>query len=899
MKRIHFSKILVVFLLAVLSFGLVACKDDSDKGPVKRPKPDNSRPTDDAEVVALDCTVYFHYKRKNADYNNWQVWLWDNQGEAGDALDPTPGLKDDFGVCFKVEISDPANDFYGVSNFGYIYRYGEWEKKDEYGSDRFVTVTEDMIDSNKEVHLYSFEGVEAIYLDPNKVTPVYEITGFMLTSSTIARISVNAQCKYTIYRDGTPILSRESTSNTEDVVLPKAYSLLDGYLYELECTFPNGKVLTEPLNIGKYYESTEFQQNYIYDGSDLGATVKDGKTTFKLWAPASYAVTVELFNYGHPKKHGTEKYPGDNLPYETYELEYAGKGVWEVTVDKDLTGKYYTYAVDNGIKVVYDIVDPYAYATGLNGLRGYIADFDSLNPAGWQEGRKSLYNPTELVVYELHVRDLTMDDTWNGTEANRGKYLGMCETGTTYSINGTDTVTTGFDHIKELGVNAVQILPFFDAANKENREDQYNWGYNPQNYNVLEGQYSTDPYDAESRIKEFKQMVKSYNDAGIEIIMDVVYNHMSGITGSSFHKILPGYYFRYNDSGKACNGSACGNEVASEKDMVRKYIIDSIKFWATEYNIKGFRFDLMALLDTKTMEDIAKMLKTIDDRIVVYGEPWLADYGSTGLYGYLQTKTDNAANVPNVGMFSDGYRNSVKGDAGNTNNGWVQGDGGKAGTVVWGLKGLHVNENPRQQVSYVTCHDNYTLADRLRLSGVSQDNLGDASVVSNGIILTSQGVTFIHAGAEILRSKPIFKNGIWTGKYSHNSYNLPDTSNSIKWEDKIKYAEVFAAYKDLIACAKQPAFHFATKNDVNNNVNVTHEGGDYISLEINVPNAKTGQWSKAIVIYTSANGSANYNITGSWKIGAVNGTDGYATGDTVTGSVNLNSYSIMVLYQEK
>jgi pullulanase len=343
----------------------------------------------------------------------------------------------------------------------------------------------------------------------------------------------------------------------------------------------------------------------------------------------------------------------------------------------------------------------------------------------------------------------------------------MSETGTTFSYGGK-TVTTGFDHIKELGVNAVQILPFFDASNKEQREDQYNWGYNPQNYNVLEGQYSSNPYNAETRIKEFKEMVKAYNDAGIEIIMDVVYNHMSGITGSSFHKILPGYYFRYNDKGIAWNGSGCGNEVASERQMVRNYIVQSITFWAKEYNIRGFRFDLMGLLDITTMNTLAAELKKIDSNIVIYGEPWDAVGGSGSFPFPDKAITSNASKLVNVGMFNDNTRDKIKGDPSGSGKGWVQG-AVNGSELVGGLTASIVGHG--KQVNYITCHDNLTLADKLRASGVSDANLPQAAVLSSAVVLSSQGITFLHAGEELLRSKPVYKNGLWTGEYSHNSYN--------------------------------------------------------------------------------------------------------------------------------
>ena len=933
MKKSYFSKIIVVFLLALVFVGLVGCGGNDQEGngdvvetPTKQPTNGGSQtevpPTEDPKTEvppqtevpptdkptegggegegdgeedgaeAINAVVYFHYKRTNSDYDKWQLWLW---AEEGDALDPEG--KDSFGVYFRVDLADPTSYFYEATQFGYIYRYGEWEAKDKVAYDRFVTITEAMVDTNNEIHLYSFEGDPRIYTDANKKQPVYEINGFILgKDAETAIISANATGQsYKVYRNGEVFKEGSfKINNKVTVILPEKFDLAKKDVYELEIKFDDIVTLKADLNISSYYDSSEFTSRYIYDGDDLGVTVKDGKTTFKLWAPASRNVKVELFNYGHSTKHGTSEYPGDNKPVKSYDLKAGSKGVWTVTVDEDLTGYYYTYAVTNGYTTTKDIVDPYAYATGINGLRGYIVDFDSLNPEGWEKGRKSLYTPNELVVYELHIRDLTMDDTWTGTDAYRGKYLGMSESGTTYSL-GSTTVTTGFDHIKELGVNAVQILPFFDASNKEQREDQYNWGYNPQNYNVLEGQYSTNPYDAECRIKEFKQMMKDYNDAGIEIIMDVVYNHMSGITGSSFHKILPGYYFRYDADGLAWNGSGCGNEVASERAMVRKYIVDSLTFWAEEYNIKGFRFDLMELLDITTMNLLASELHKIDPNIAVYGEPWDA-VGGSGSFPYKdKANTANASKLIGVGMFNDYTRNRINGEPGNSSKGWVQGSG-NANDLVSGLKGSQID--PLKQVNYITCHDNYALADKLRVSGVSEADIANAAVVANSVVLASQGITFIHAGEELLRSKPIYKNGIWTGKYSHNSYNLPDSSNSLKWENKILYAEAFDAYKDLVHMAvEQSAFHFSTSAQINANVQVKQSNTNTIVLEINTPNKDSNDWSKVIVIISNANGGSSYNVSGTWNVYSVSGTSNVVEGQTATGNVTAGAYSVVVLYQ--
>ena len=899
MKRTFISKMFIAILFAMALVGLVGCANpetpnEDDNGttpPNGQVTPDNGG--EEGEAEPLNAAVYFHYKRNANDYTKWQIWLW---AEEGDALDWEG--KDDFGVYFRIDLGDPTSYFYEATTLGYIYRYGEWEGKDKIANDRFVTLDESMVNENNEIHLYSFEGKETIYLDKAGTQPVYEIVGFMLEENGRS-ITFKANAtgeKYTIYKNGEEFQSRSMNSASGTVALKEKFNLAKKDVYELEIKFDEKTTLRTDLNISNYYNSDEFNNNYIYDGNDLGAHTNNGKTTFKLWAPASNNVVLNIYKYGHPTKYGTTAYPGDDKPVKSYQMVEGSKGVWSFTADEDLTGYYYTYDVTNGSTLNKDVIDPYAFASGINGLRGYVVDFSKTNPDGWNYNRKRLYSPTELVVYELHIRDLTMDSTWNGTEANRGKFLGMSETGTTYSY-GTTTVTTGFDHIKELGVNAVQILPFFDAANKEQREDQYNWGYNPQNYNVLEGQYSTNPYDAECRIKEFKEMVLAYNNAGIEIIMDVVYNHMSGITGSSFHKILPGYYFRYDDEGKAWNGSGCGNEVASERTMVRKYIVESITFWAKEYNLSGFRFDLMALLDIETMNLIDAELKKIDSNIVVYGEPWDATGGFSGIGGYDQSKTANVGRL-NVGMFDDSFRDKIKGDPSGTGHGWAQG-AGNAGNVVSGVYGLERGDNPNKQVNYVTCHDNYTLADKLIESGVSQADLGNASVLSNGIILSSQGITFLHAGEEILRSKPIYKNGLWTGKYSHNSYNLPDSSNSLKWENKVIYADAYDAYKDLVhMAASQSAFHYNNRNSIVSNLTVNTQNDNTIVLELKTAVKDADDWSNIRVIFTSAKGGTSYNLTGTWNVYCVSGQANVVEGQTFNGgTITAGAYSVVVLYQ--
>lgn len=902
MKIKYYVKSIFLLTLLVFCTFLVSCNKTEEKTeePTDEKTPEyEDEYTDDGFIARGEglenAIVVFHYQRTNGDYDNWNVWVWSSEG-----IRFTPTNTDSFGVYYKIDLGDETKDYYHATTLGYIFHKGDWEEKDEVSQDRFVDLTEAMLNDKNEIHLYSFQGVETMYLDRNKENPICEIKSFSLSSSNLSLVNIDLNTKgqtYTIYRNGEAVKEEDVPMAKFTTSIPTPFSLANGDYYTLKVDFGGGVVLEEELNYFVYYDSEEFVKNFTYDGNDLGVTVKEGKTTFKLWAPASKEVSVQIYSYGHPTSLGNAQYPGDDTPLKNIPLTAGEKGVWSATVNEDLTGKYYTYTVKNGEVITTDIVDPYAFAAGLNGLRGYIIDFSKTNPEGWNTNYKRPYAANELVVYELHVRDLTMDDTWNGTEAYRGKYLGMAEAGTTYT-DGTTTVKTGFDHIKELGVNAVQILPFFDQYNNE-LNDTFNWGYNPQNYNVLEGQYSTNPYDAEVRIKEFKQMVMAYQEAGIEIIMDVVYNHMNGLTGSSFHKIVPGYFFRYTAAGDASNGSGCGNETASERAMFAKYMLDSTKFWVTEYNLTGYRFDLMGLHDYKTMNKISKELKAIDPNIVVYGEPW--EGGTTTLAGALHSDTANVKRLEGVAIFNDAIRDGIKGGVFTQSQpAWVQG-AGPAANVSDSLDGLLYND-PLKQINYVTCHDNNTLTDKLRLSGVAEEDLADANVLSQGFVLTAEGITFLHAGEEILRSKPIFdENGEWTGEYSHNSYNLPDNTNAIKWDEKITNIEVFESYKELISINRAHKLFQFNNSAQCSNYKVKVSSKSLIVTEITRPGSmtETESWSKVTVMYSNKLGTDSaYTLTGDWKVAFTSGDVDYNVGDTLTGEVKIGRYSMVILYQE-
>ncbi|MFW5893024.1 MAG: type I pullulanase, partial [Bacillota bacterium] len=556
---------------------------------------------------------------------------------------------------------------------------------------------------------------------------------------------------------------------------------------------------------------------------ELGALYSEEETEFKLWAPISEEVTLNLYTKGHDAD--TTDDDGDegvDTPYDTKTMEQGDKGVWSTTVDGDMDGVYYTYTVNND-GTEHEVVDPYAYASGVNGERGMVINFDRHAPEDWEDDTRpdTIENPTDSIIYELHVRDLTSHESWNGTEDWRGKFLGLTERGTTH--NGE---TTGLDHILDLGVTHVQLLPFFDHGiidetrhNDPSYEDQhdgiFNWGYMPEHFNVLEGSYATDPYNGEVRVEEFKEVVKTFHDNDLRVVMDVVYNHTGKSADSNFDKILPGYYFRMNEDGTFSNGSGTGNETASEREMFRKFMVDSMKFWAEEYNIDGFRFDLMKLHDVETMNIIREEMDKIDEDILLYGEPW--DAGGSKLPESESAYDGTLDEMPGIGAFNDTTRDGIKGSVFNASEqGFVQGNDYAAPRVMFGVaggtsqKGLSVSGDalsPSQTINYVTAHDNNTLHDKLQLSsGADDDIIARMQRQSNGILFASQGVPFLHAGVEIMRTKPCVEpesgEDTCTGGFDHNSYRSPDAVNQFDWNWKSDHLDTFEYYRDMIELRK-------------------------------------------------------------------------------------------------
>lgn len=610
-----------------------------------------------------------------------------------------------------------------------------------------------------------------------------------------------------------------------------------------------------------------FGEYPIYTGRDLGIRYSPEYTEFRVWAPTANAARVRLYSNG---KNGE--------PFETERMSQGQNGLWSTRIKGDWKGTFYTYQVKIDGIWQQESVDPYAVAVGVNGMRGQIINLDDTDPEGWEDDvRPPLAHPTDIVIYELHVRDLSSHPN-SGIE-HKGKFLGLTESGTV----SPEGLATGLDHLRELGVTHVHLLPSFDFLSlNEDRLDsaQFNWGYDPQNYNVPEGSFSTNPYDGAVRIREFKQMVQALHRAGIRVIMDVVYNHTGRTENAKFNKLVPGYYYRQNEDGTLSNASACGNEVASERPMVRKYIRESVEHWVNEYHIDGFRFDLMGIHDIQTMNDISASLHAIDSSIFIYGEGWTA--GDSPLPDSVRALKANTYKLDRVAAFSDDVRDAIKGHVfTHDERGFVSGRPGLEESIRFGVVAAtrHPQVNydsvnyskapwaaqPSQCITYVSCHDNHTLWDRLEISvpDATEAERIQMHKLAAAIVLTSQGVSFLHAGSEMLRTK----GG------EENSFESPDPVNQLDWSRKARYREVFDYFRGLIALRRNhPAFRLRTTTQIQQHLQFleTGENNNLVAYTL-TDHAGGDSWSDILVVYNGARRSQSLEIPeGEWTV-VVNG----------------------------
>ncbi len=548
----------------------------------------------------------------------------------------------------------------------------------------------------------------------------------------------------------------------------------------------------DPASANPYEAQAAAYDAQAYAGNDLGAVYTPEKTTFKLWSPSAQKVELNLYTKGSDGEEGA-------LRLQSLNMTKGDNAVWSITVSSDLKNMYYTYSVTNNGRTE-ETVDPYAKAVGVNGERGMVVDLDGTDPENWDNDNafQRVANQTDASVWEVHVKDFSYDFSSGVSDANRGKYLAFTEDNTT--LYGEGKISTGVKYLKELGINYVQINPFYDygSVDETGSETQFNWGYDPKNYNAPEGSYSSNPYDGNVRINETKQMIQSLHNNGMGVIMDVVYNHTYS-SDSVFQKTVPDYYYRINADGSFSNGSGCGNDTASERAMYRKYMVDSVTYWAKEYHIDGFRFDLMGLHDVQTMNEIRAALDEIDPDIIVYGEGW--SLSSTFDSGAVPAAQANAKQLNSrVGCFNDQIRDGLKGSVfQSTGKAYIQGDKTASKAVYLGLLantprgGNWQATTPEQTVTYASCHDNATLYDRLVYSMGGEfteryDSYIKMNKLSAAAVFASQGVAFMLAGEEFARTK----------EGDENSYSSSPDENKLDWSRTVDYADLLSYYKGML-----------------------------------------------------------------------------------------------------
>ena len=608
---------------------------------------------------------------------------------------------------------------------------------------------------------------------------------------------------------------------------------------------------------------TDYANYPTYDGEDLGLVIDGIVYKFKLWSPMADSVAVNIYENGLG---GTAVSRHEMLADKT-------NGTWSVDLKGDLMGKFYTFQVMIDGNWLDETPGVWAKAVGVNGERAAIIDLKTTDPEGWELDKGPvLEHNTDAVLYEMHHRDFSIHE--NSGITNKGKFVAMVENGT-LSTNGE---STGIDHLKELGVTHVHILPSYDYNSVDETQlasNKYNWGYDPINYNVPEGSYSTNPACPQTRIREMKMMIQALHNAGIGVVMDVVYNHTGITQGSNFELTAPGYYYRQREDGSFSDASGCGNETASDRTQMRNFMINSIKYWMNEYHIDGFRFDLMAIHDIETMNAIAEVANAINPNVIIYGEGWTAS--DSPLPVERRALKEHVNRMPGIAVFSDDIRDAVKGHYSNVEDpGFASGKTGNEETVKFGIVGATAHpqidfakcnnskfgyaNQPVQVVNYVSCHDDPCLTDKLKKSmpGTTEDERIAVAKLAQTIVFTSQGIPFMFAGEEVYRTK----------KGVHNSYNSPDSINAIDWGRKSRYRDLFDYYRGLINMRKlHPAFRMTTAEEVAKNIVFDEVDTDNLISYSVKNNANGDSWNEIKVIL---NGAAKANEVvvpaGDWKI---------------------------------
>ena len=840
------------------------------------------------KIQTLNVTV--HYRRTNKDYAGWNLWTWYGS-EKGVKQDFT--AHDDFGKIAEYTFHNDS----GVKDPKFIVRYSmqgnDWVYKDPGEGDRpipakAITLSQDGNTGNAEIWL--MQGDSRVYLSPNVINTKANAFNADITSFKEFTVNVSGDPSE-VKQDSVTVTdvtdSKKNQHKTIDIsqvavvdnrIVITAKNELDlKKMYEINIKGVGGMpktVSASTVKGSKIVRTDEFDQKYAYIGDDLGAVVNGNSTTFKLWAPT--ATKVELVTY----KSTDEKAQEDKTQDLTLGTEAGKLGVWSITTSDAKVGTAYTYKVHFADGTVNNSPDPYAKAAVRNGMRSVVFGKDTGKPVPRMAsfGKR----PTDATIAEMNIRDFSIHESSGVDVAKRGKYLGVIESGTK-----KDGKTTGFDYLKSLGITHVQIMPMYDFGsvnedlkvgyvekNDKNNPHQ-NWGYDPINYNVPEGSYASDSANPATRITELKQMVEGLHKAGLRVIMDVVYNHVYDAQKNAFGQTVPGYYFRYNDDGSLSNRSGCGNDTASERKMMRKYIVDSVKYWANEYGIDGFRFDLMGLIDLETIKEVREAVYAIDPNSIILGEGW--DMSQLPYKNRtIQPNAYKLAENNGVAFFNDSFRDAVKGQGDDDVTGFVSGNRGSDNLVMQNLYGCQPGNasctgrryaNAGQTVKYVEAHDNLNLYDKLKksLPRESEENLKKRVKLANSLVMFAHGMPFFELGQEFLRSK----NG------NANSYNAGDGDNSVKWDLVNKNSDAVEYFKELIKLRNEiPALRDSEYSDVNKNMHwiKSSDGINAFSVDSN---------NKTYVFIFNANSSESTVNIGKGKY-RVRIADGKANSDEVS-----------------
>ena len=876
----NFNRILSLFLVMIMLISLmVGCVKPNTGDPTEPSEPTEGpswRPPADEYTIPMEeghnqITFYWSHPGSIDDCDLW-AW-WDGKEGSGNVFHPC-----EYGG--KVVLNIPE----GVEQVGFIVRTGcsepggsSWGEatKDATSEDRFAVI------EGKETFIFLKSGDPAQYTsnDGGKTTTMikkFTLAGMIdphkIQYSLTPKTAITKYSQVKVYEGDKELTILDITNMGKEVLsgiieVEETLDISKNYRVVIE---RYGETAVVPTSI---FDSDYFIENYTYDGNDLGAVINGDNTTFKVWAPTASKVVLNLFTSGH-----------EGTAYESIEMTKGDRGVWSHTAACG-HGTYYTYTVTTSVGTQ-EAVDPYAKAAGLNGNRGMVVDLSKTNPEGWGSAFSTgIKSYSDATIWEVHVRDFSNKIA---DSRYKGKYLAFTERG----LVNEHGKSVGIDYLVELGINYVHLLPVYDYAtvNEADPDSQFNWGYDPKNYNVPEGSYSTDPYNGEVRIREYKQMVQALHNAGIGVVMDVVYNHTYD-ANSSFNKIVPYYYYRYTATGANSSASGCGNDTASERYMYGKFMVDSVRYWAEEYDLDGFRFDLMGLHDLATMQEVEAAVHTVNPEAIIYGEGWTMGSTIDGSPMANQTqiskiKPTNGA-IGGIAVFNDAIRDGLKGSVFNaTSKGYISGNGaGSLPSVLFGIRGgsgagASWKVNDAMVVNYMSAHDNNTLWDKLLLSNGSDSVANRLAMNRLGatLLMVSKGTVFFQAGEEMLRTK----DG------DENSYKSSDAINNINWSvlrDGSDEYNMMLFYKDIIRVRNT----YGIFKTLNTAVMSSELGNGRAAITLD-----NHAGAKALIITNPTGDAMTYDLSGDWHM-VIDGVAAMGEAKTCSGTITIPAYTGVVL----